>query len=235
MGDVSIIARRLDGGKYVQYGWSGNGGYYRMTGNRLLCWYDAPELVDYLFGLGQMRLIGRPHSEDGGCELLFTNQPENTPHWLGKTEREIFSKIAFIDYGYFYDTDNKWYYVDPDPFRIKIPLEYIDQHLDDRDYEFEELGRIKRGIIEKIFGPFIASDSAFHELLNSQYPQGPDLIKEQILADEFPIHCFWEKYKPLFDYFDDWILIKTDKDYENITDIVLRKKQDGNRIETIDW
>lgn len=29
MGDVSIIARRLEDGN-VQYGWSGNGGYYKV-------------------------------------------------------------------------------------------------------------------------------------------------------------------------------------------------------------
>lgn len=29
MGDVSIIARRLADG-YVQYGWSGNGGYFSI-------------------------------------------------------------------------------------------------------------------------------------------------------------------------------------------------------------
>ena len=31
MGDVSIIARRLADG-HVQYGWSGNGGYFSMVG-----------------------------------------------------------------------------------------------------------------------------------------------------------------------------------------------------------
>lgn len=30
MGDVSIIARRLEDG-HVQYGWSGNGGYYKVV------------------------------------------------------------------------------------------------------------------------------------------------------------------------------------------------------------
>lgn len=35
MGDVSMMARRLDN-KYVQYGWCGNGGYYRSVGIRLL-------------------------------------------------------------------------------------------------------------------------------------------------------------------------------------------------------
>lgn len=35
MGDISIIARRLKDG-HVQYGWSGNGGYFKMVGIRLL-------------------------------------------------------------------------------------------------------------------------------------------------------------------------------------------------------
>jgi len=31
MGDISIIARRLSD-RYVQYGWSGNGGYFKTVG-----------------------------------------------------------------------------------------------------------------------------------------------------------------------------------------------------------
>ena len=50
MGDISIIARRLSDG-HVQYGWSGNGGYFRNTGARLLTWYQDPEDVEYLFEL----------------------------------------------------------------------------------------------------------------------------------------------------------------------------------------
>ena len=62
MGDISIIARRLEGGKRVQYGWSGNGGYYRSVGAILLDWYDDPQKVEYLFSLGQLRHIGKPGS-----------------------------------------------------------------------------------------------------------------------------------------------------------------------------
>ena len=58
MGDISIIARRLGDG-HVQYGWSGNGGYYSMVGARLLDWYQDPKDVEYLFSLGQTGLIGR--------------------------------------------------------------------------------------------------------------------------------------------------------------------------------
>lgn len=34
MGDTSVMARRLADG-HVQYGWSGNGGYFRVVGLRL--------------------------------------------------------------------------------------------------------------------------------------------------------------------------------------------------------
>ena len=88
MGDVSIIARRLEGGKHVQYGWSGNGGYFSNVGARLLSWYDDPEKVEYLFGLGQMRLIGKPGSENGGEPWVYTHVPDGMPHWLGQTERD---------------------------------------------------------------------------------------------------------------------------------------------------
>ena len=50
MGDTSIIARRLKNG-HVQYGWSGNGGYFKNIGNRLLWWYQSPKDVEYLFSL----------------------------------------------------------------------------------------------------------------------------------------------------------------------------------------
>lgn len=36
MGDVSIIARRLPDG-HVQYGWSGNGGYFKVVARRCCC------------------------------------------------------------------------------------------------------------------------------------------------------------------------------------------------------
>lgn len=47
MGDISIIARRLSD-KYVQYGWSGNGGYFQTVGARLLEWYNTPDMVQHL-------------------------------------------------------------------------------------------------------------------------------------------------------------------------------------------
>ena len=51
-------------------------------------------------------MIGKPGSEKGGEPWYNTNMLDGVPHWLGKSEREIFNQIAFADYGYFYDTDN---------------------------------------------------------------------------------------------------------------------------------
>lgn len=86
MGDISIIARRLTP-EYVQYGWSGNGGYFSTVGWRLVEWYSNPEDVEYLFGLGQTGLIGQKGSENGGFNYFNTHHLTGEPFWLGKTER----------------------------------------------------------------------------------------------------------------------------------------------------
>ena len=65
MGDTSMIARRLKDGR-VQYGWSGNGGTFPYVGLRLLTWYDTPDMVEYLFSLGQLRHLDEPYSERTG-------------------------------------------------------------------------------------------------------------------------------------------------------------------------
>ena len=128
MGDTSIIARRLKNG-HVQYGWSGNGGYFKNIGNRLLWWYQSPKDVEYLFSLGATALIGQIGSENGGYGWFDTHSPTGETFSEGNTEREIFSELDFVDYGYFYDIDHRWYYVIPGPFRIKMPLELIKNRL----------------------------------------------------------------------------------------------------------
>ena len=116
MADISIIARRLKNGN-VEYGWSGNGGYYSSVGIRLLAWYDNPADVDYLFGLGQTRLIGKKGSENGGFPAYLTHSPIGKEFWIGETEQDIFNEIM-TDYTYFYDLDNEWYYITRDDYFI---------------------------------------------------------------------------------------------------------------------
>lgn len=44
-----------------------------------------------------------------------------------------------------------------------------------------------------------------------------------------------EEYKEIFRYFDDWAVVKTNKDKTEITGFLIRKNQGQNRIETFEW
>lgn len=238
MGDISIIARRLESGSRVQYGWSGNGGYYKMVGSRLLNWYNNPEKVEYLFDLGQLANLGKPGSENNNESLVLTHQLTGEPHWLGKSERTIFSKIAFIDYGYLYDLDNTWYYVIPGPFRIKIPLEYIDKHLDEDGFEFKERAFIEYSLVKFILNDYYLSDANFQNIIAEKYTEGIEKIRSKFLSNnkaDGACIFLYELYNAIFKYFDDWVVVKTNKDNSKITNFVIRKKQENDRVETIYW
>lgn len=142
MGDVSMIARRLLDG-HVQYGWSGNGGCLDMTGAIIQEFYQTPEEVEYLFSLGQLKLLYLPYSEKKN--ELYRTSPTGQPHWLGTSEQDIFSKILFVDYAYLYETsEKKWYFADPIiGFVVKVPLqwcvEYMENHMGNAKYLNQKL------------------------------------------------------------------------------------------------
>ncbi len=232
MGDISIIARRLKDG-HVQYGWSGNGGYFKNTGLRLLKWYDNPDIIEYLFGIGEMKFIGAPGSEKGGRPFIETTRPAGCPHNLSTTEREIFSKIVFIDYGYFYDLDNKWHYIIPGPFRIKMPLELLPHHLDDKDYEFEYRKETQLRLITYILDELAVSDTDVMAAVSS-YGKDAQEIKKEVLDDRFPHEYFWEKYNRIFKCFDDWVLCCTNEEETEIISFKVKKKSEQH-TETIEW
>lgn len=191
--------------------------------------------------MGQMKLVGMPGSENGGAPYLYTHQPDGMPHWLGTSEREIFCKIAFVDYGYFYDLDNIWYYVIPGPFRIKIPLAYIGEHLDESDYEFDERDRISRRLAEYILGDCYASDPSLQAVVRKEYPQGIEAIREDVLsASERDDPCvrLWERYKAIYERLDDWVVVNVSEDLSEITGFLVRgnqSKRKAKRVETIEW
>ena len=211
MGDISIIARRLEDG-HVQYGWSGNGGYYKVVGIRLLLWYLEPEDVEYLFGLGQTALIGKRGSEYGGYRWIETHDLTGEPFWLDYSERSIFSRIVFIDYGYFYDLDHKWYYIIPGPFRIKMPLELIDQNVDERNFEFDFCIKVQDKILRYILGDYREKNPEFAEFLNKEGYCVEDILENISEDGLLSVMEFYHKYRTIFDYFDDWILIKTNEE-----------------------
>ena len=233
MGDVSIIARRLADG-HVQYGWSGNGGYFSMVGIRLLLWYQESENVEYLFSLGQTSLIGKIGSEKGGFNWYETHCPTGEPFWLDNTERMIFSKIAFIDYGYFYDLDHKWYYIIPGPFRIKLPLELIENNLDDRDYEFKYTHEVEARIARFILNDYKKTDPVFEDLMHMKGYTSETIfakISENGVPSLYDLYC---KYRDIYDYFDDWIVVNSNDKHTEISEIVVKKKT-AVHIETCKW
>ena len=233
MGDVCVIARRLTDG-HVQYGWGGNGGYFANTGLRLLLWYSDPGAVEYLFGLGQTRLIGKQGSEKGGFSLFETHDLTGEAFWLGTTEREIFSKIAFVDYGYFYDLDHKWYYIIPGPFRIKIPMELIEQHLDGEYHEFDYLREIHTRIVRFILEEYGVSDPEFMKNMED-LGYDPKAVWDTVSKGHEPAtYILYDKYKEIYKYFDDWIFVRANDDYTEIAEIIMQKKRDTH-IETVEY
>ena len=227
MGDVSIIARRRRDGT-VQYGWSGNGGYFINVGQTLILWYDDPFMVDYLFGLGQVSMLREPLSEM--CNGFFKTSPTGQPHWEDRTERYVFSRIAFVDYGYFYDTDNHWYYIVPEPFRIKIPLEMVSENLDERGYEFDFLNTVSRRVIDYVMYEYPKMDSEFAVLLERY-----DMEElRRTLDTEFPLYELFEHYREIYEYFDDWVVIVPGEDGREIAGVLMRRREDP-RTETINW
>lgn len=235
MGDVSIMARRLENG-YVQYGWCGNGGYYKIAGSRLHDWYQDSEDVEYLFGLGQTRLIGEKGSENGGMHWFLTHNLTGEACWLDRTERMIFSKIMFIDYGYFYDLDHKWYYIIPGPFRIKMPLEIIENNLDENEYEFDFRKSVEDKVIRYILGEYVEANEEFRTFLEEEGYIAENVLKDitDTESNLAKIRDFYNKYKKIFSYFDDWVLIKTNDASTEISEIIVKKKSETH-VETNEW
>lgn len=231
MGDISIIARRLEDG-HVQYGWSGNGGYFSNVGARLLAWYQSPELVEYLFGLGELEWIGKPGSDKNPESIFYSHKCTGIPHHLGTSEIEIFSKIYFIDYGYFYDIDKQWYYVVPGPFKIKVPLWTIRNNLDDRGYEFDFIDLIRQKLAEYIFNDYGKKDPVFEKIFEERNINKGEL-KKKILTDSNPMYKLSD-YKWLSKYFDDWVVVVPEKDGKRIKEFKVKKKEDKH-VETIYW
>lgn len=238
MGDISIIARRLADG-HVQYGWSGNGGYYSAVGSLLNRFYKEPETVEYLFGLGQLRHLGIPYNEvEHKYPQYLTNIPANSPHYLGTTEDEIFSKILFVDYGYFYDTDNRWYYISPGAKFLKIPLHIVACNLDNRGNEFTLMHLVRRELLAYIFGEYAGINTEFAKFVRSK---GKD--KEEIYAgipgeketeyNPSVIYNYAREYEDLLEWFDRWVV--ADVDPESSTLKFKIRPAAEKHVETIYW
>ena len=226
------MARRLSD-QYVQYGWSGNSGFFCNCGTKLLCYYNAPHLVDYLFSLGQLSSIGKPGSEKWDYFSIYKHGLTNSNHYVGSTEKEFFGKLMFIDHGYFYDSDQTWYYVNPGPFRIKVPLETVSHHLDEHDFEFKFFTMIEDKLIHYILTDYLSENSDFSSFLESNQLDASSVLSA-LQKSDCPIYDLYCKYSTIFHYFDDWVVVKTDDSLHQVTGFILKKNSD-HHIETIHW
>lgn len=142
--------------------------------------------------------------------------------------------MDFVDYGYFYDIDHKWYYIIPGPFRIKMPLELIKNRLDEEDHEFDFRDEVGAKVASFILQDYQKYDSAFADFLkNKGYDEETTL--EKISEDGLPSNYkLFERYPSIYKYFDDWVLIKTNADNTEISEIIV-KKRSKIHVETCNW
>lgn len=235
MGDISIIARRYHDGR-VRYGWSGNGGYMKSVGAVLLEWYRDPEAVDYLFSLGELQHLGAPHSEENREKwpTILATVLGGSPLEESTTERDIFSRIAFIDYAYLYDVDGRWYYVNPGEIVLKIPLELVARHLSAGGREYGYLNELRLGLYRHIVLTFPVE--------NDSVDQG-GMSDEELLAvidahdgsDKQGTVALGRRIAAWLDCHDDWVVVRPRDEDGREVDFVYRPRMDMERQETCDW
>ncbi len=215
MDGISIIARRLKNGR-IEYGWSNGGqnggsdgirrGGCRALGERLLWQYALPERAGYLFERNQVR--------------------------SGSSEKDIFSGHKAAGNAFFYDTDDRWYYISRGPFCIKAPLKLAVRHLDERGYEIGYCRDIiEKGLIEYMLWEYIMTDEIFAALVHGNCTDVNQLIRS-ILGGDRPIRTLYG-IKWLYHYFDDWAVVFTDSAGEKIIGYSLvpvrRRRVETNR------
>lgn len=232
MGSIGIIARRRKDGT-VQYGYAGNGAYYSRMGNMLMQWYNEPRMAAYLFSLGQLSCLDMPLSEKGypGGTAYNVNTPTGEPHWESNTERSIFSQIAFIDHGYFYETECcQWFHVSNGPFRLKAPLKLIANNLDEDLREDGYLESLERLAIDYILNEYPTTDPEFRNLLAVHDLDG--LRKD--LSGSQPMEALFDNHMEIYEYLDDFIVALPDDECRNVAGFLVRKRE-SPRLETINW
>lgn len=238
MGDISIIARRLSD-KYVQYGWSGNGGVFSSIGTRLWEDYNSPEMVEYLFSLGQLRSLWSPGSEK--TSYLFRTELTGRPHWVGRSELDIYSKIAFVDHAYFYDSNNQWYYIVPTVMWTKVPISLLVAHLNERGDICPEFRLALETAVFDAVRSHYHNDERFQAYVarlgydDNRMDQLGQEIKNS--GDKLFYFNNCEPLKTLnnlYRYFGLWAVVKEDESGQGIGRVILKAKSEPY-IETIFW
>lgn len=156
-------------------------------------------------------------------------------HSISTTEREIFNKRFNYENAYFYELDQRWYYIMAGPFQIKIPLELLSNNLDRTRYEYKFLrDEVELKLIEFMLREYRKEDLCFKTLCDDYLCEEIEMFTR---GKHSPIDYFAVNYRKIYNYFDDWVVAITNEDN---TKVERFKIQPRNRIveqhkETIEW
>lgn len=139
-------------------------------------------------------------------------------------------KHNFTFHGYFYDADQIWYYVLPDPLRVKIPLTLVMASLDAESHVYSFLERVKHRVLDEIFSERRAGQLERCGLSREELHR----LHEKLAGEDSPLYQLRERHKSVFDCFDDWVVIRPDESGKTIGEIILRPKTEQH-TETIFW
>lgn len=239
MGDISIIARRLSA-QHIQYGWAGNSGYPGTVGVRLWNYYNTPEMVEYLFSLGQLQQLCEPDSENSNN--TFRTIPTDRPHWVSTKELDVYKKIAFVDHVYLYDSDGRWYYIAPLIVHIKIQLNIVLNHTSKGGILASDFRLHLERAAFKTVQQWYDSNEQFREYaIKAGYDNRQISELGQLLECAEEIWSVYEdntlvaRLSNLYHYFYPWAVAKTDKSGGCIEKIILRPQNAVVHLETIEW
>ena len=117
-----------------------------------------------------------------------------------------------------------------------MALELGYNNLDEDDFEFDFLEEIQDKVLTYILTEYIENHPKFAEVLKKE-GYTPEEIMKTIREKEsglLNMYRFFEKYRNVFTYFDDWILVKADEEYSEVTEIIVKEKGVAH-IETNLW
>lgn len=115
-----------------------------------------------------------------------------------------------------------------------MPLELIGQNADEQNYEFDFRKRVQDKILHYIWDDYREKDPEFAEFLDKEGYCVEEILENISKDGLLSVMEFYHKYQKIYNYFYDWILIKTNEENTEITDIVVKKTSEKH-IETCEW
>ena len=121
--------------------------------------------------------------------------------------------------------------------RFKTPLELVGNHLDANSYEFDFVGSDIETLVIKKAREIYKNNKTLQDRLNADGVDSAQVeaaIADCLAQERHPVYRLFDKHSRIFKQFDDWVLVKTNEDNTDITDVIMRLKEEQH-IETINW